>query len=203
MPNVHLAHHPTLGLHSLHDHVHLHKDVISIFARTLKDVALGRSLNKKATTPPQAARSSPPEPHYIHHSMPRTYHTPQHGRPRNPATRHRHQKPPQFSPQRPTWHQKPPEQLNQRSRPPHQDHLTQPQHQQHQELEHQPTSVLHGNHPIPPASWQQALMQAPHKLEQPRQPSYAAVLSEANRPSKSKLEEIRDLLGIICTHLMD
>ncbi|KAK1875656.1 Replication protein A 70 kDa DNA-binding subunit A [Dissostichus eleginoides] len=43
MPNVHLAHHPTLSIHSLHDHVHLRKDIVKVFAKTLKDVALGRS----------------------------------------------------------------------------------------------------------------------------------------------------------------
>lgn len=43
MPNVHLAHHPDLGLHSPHDHAHLHKDCVCVFAKTLKDVALGRS----------------------------------------------------------------------------------------------------------------------------------------------------------------
>ncbi|KAL1269566.1 hypothetical protein QQF64_031855 [Cirrhinus molitorella] len=44
MPNVHLAHHPTLDLCHLHDHVHLRKDSVHLFAKTLKDVALGQTL---------------------------------------------------------------------------------------------------------------------------------------------------------------
>lgn len=43
MPNVHLAHHLNLNIHSLYDHVHLRKDTIGTFAETLKDMALGRS----------------------------------------------------------------------------------------------------------------------------------------------------------------
>ncbi|KAK3568427.1 hypothetical protein QTP86_006934 [Hemibagrus guttatus] len=43
MANVHLAHHPNLNIHSLHDHVHLHKDVVGMFAKNLKDAALGRN----------------------------------------------------------------------------------------------------------------------------------------------------------------
>ncbi|XP_030279699.1 histone-lysine N-methyltransferase set1-like isoform X2 [Sparus aurata] len=41
-PNVHLAHHPTLDVNCLYDHVHLFKNKVPIFARTLKDVALNR-----------------------------------------------------------------------------------------------------------------------------------------------------------------
>ncbi|KAK1891952.1 Platelet-activating factor acetylhydrolase IB subunit beta like [Dissostichus eleginoides] len=41
-PNVHLAHHPTLDINCLYDHVHLYKNTVPIFARTLKDVALNR-----------------------------------------------------------------------------------------------------------------------------------------------------------------
>ncbi|KAL7857245.1 hypothetical protein SRHO_G00161440 [Serrasalmus rhombeus] len=51
--NVHLPHHPNLSIHSLHDHVHLHKDVVNTFAKNLKDVALGRSPN----SPPRSNRT--------------------------------------------------------------------------------------------------------------------------------------------------
>ncbi|KAL6455216.1 hypothetical protein MHYP_G00363500 [Metynnis hypsauchen] len=57
MANVHLAHYPNLSIHSLHDHVHLHKDVVNTFAKNLKDVALGRSPN----SPPRSNR--PPSLH--------------------------------------------------------------------------------------------------------------------------------------------
>ncbi|KAK1874816.1 Platelet-activating factor acetylhydrolase IB subunit beta like [Dissostichus eleginoides] len=52
-PNVHLAHHPTLDINCLYDHVHLYKNTVPIFARTLKDVAL----NRDQSTPRR--RSSP------------------------------------------------------------------------------------------------------------------------------------------------
>ncbi|KAJ8348970.1 hypothetical protein SKAU_G00275590 [Synaphobranchus kaupii] len=55
MPNVHIAHHPTLRLDSLHDHVHLQKGLVSILARTLKDVTLGRS----PSSPPRISRRPP------------------------------------------------------------------------------------------------------------------------------------------------
>ncbi|XP_078023017.1 uncharacterized protein LOC144462725 [Epinephelus lanceolatus] len=41
-PNVHLAHHPTLDISCLYDHVHLFKSTVPIFALTLKSVALNR-----------------------------------------------------------------------------------------------------------------------------------------------------------------
>ncbi|KAK1902979.1 Platelet-activating factor acetylhydrolase IB subunit beta like [Dissostichus eleginoides] len=50
-PNVHLPHHPTLDINCLYDHVHLYKNTVPIFARTLKDVAL----NRDQSTPPEGA----------------------------------------------------------------------------------------------------------------------------------------------------
>lgn len=41
-PNVHLAHHPTLYLNCLYDHVHLFKNTVPIFAQRLKDIVLNR-----------------------------------------------------------------------------------------------------------------------------------------------------------------
>ncbi|CAB1351396.1 unnamed protein product [Coregonus sp. 'balchen'] len=57
-PNVHLAHHPTLDLNCLYDHVHLYRETVPILAKTLKDIALNRS----PTSPPRnsGAISSPP-----------------------------------------------------------------------------------------------------------------------------------------------
>ncbi|XP_062850419.1 uncharacterized protein LOC134312420 [Trichomycterus rosablanca] len=42
IPNVHLAHHTNITPHHLYDHVHLNKNSVKEFARTLKDAALGR-----------------------------------------------------------------------------------------------------------------------------------------------------------------
>ncbi|KAL4007974.1 hypothetical protein ACER0C_001826 [Sarotherodon galilaeus] len=42
LPNVHFAKHPTININCLYDKVHLLKDKVRIFARTLKDVALDR-----------------------------------------------------------------------------------------------------------------------------------------------------------------
>lgn len=66
-PQVHLAHHPTLDLTCLYDHVHLYRATVPIFAKTLKDVALNRSTN---TTPrSNRARQHPPRPE-INHTAP-------------------------------------------------------------------------------------------------------------------------------------
>ena len=46
-PNVYLAHHPTLNMDNLYDNIHLKKENISTFARTLKDIALGRIPSSK------------------------------------------------------------------------------------------------------------------------------------------------------------
>ncbi|XP_058863011.1 mucin-6-like [Acipenser ruthenus] len=42
LPNVHLAHHPTLSTLHLYDHVHLDQEGVRIFAKNLKDTAMGR-----------------------------------------------------------------------------------------------------------------------------------------------------------------
>ncbi len=66
LPNVHLAHHHHIDLQHLYDGLHLHKDGVCIFAKTLKDAALGRS--------PASPRHLLPTPQYhrpIHPYMPR------------------------------------------------------------------------------------------------------------------------------------
>ncbi len=42
LPNVYLAHHPSLTIRDLYDHVHIRKDKVNVFAKTLKDTAWGR-----------------------------------------------------------------------------------------------------------------------------------------------------------------
>ncbi len=42
LPNVYLAHHPSLTIRDLYDHVHIRKDKVNVFAKTLKHIAWGR-----------------------------------------------------------------------------------------------------------------------------------------------------------------
>ena len=42
LPNTHVAHHPTITPEHLHNHSHLRKETVGMFAESLKDVALGR-----------------------------------------------------------------------------------------------------------------------------------------------------------------
>ncbi len=51
LPNVHLAHHPDLDTDCLYDHVHLYKNLVHIFAKRLKDVALNRTNQTSRTNP--------------------------------------------------------------------------------------------------------------------------------------------------------
>lgn len=51
LPNVHLAHHPDLDTDCLYDHVHLYKNLVHIFAKRLKDVALNRTNQTSRTSP--------------------------------------------------------------------------------------------------------------------------------------------------------
>ncbi|KAL6467768.1 hypothetical protein MHYP_G00234450 [Metynnis hypsauchen] len=41
LPNIHLAYHPTITPRDMYDRLHLHTDRVRIFAKTLKDAALG------------------------------------------------------------------------------------------------------------------------------------------------------------------
>ncbi len=50
LPNVHLAHHPDLDTDCLYDHVHLYKNLVHIFAKRLKDVALNRTNQTSRTS---------------------------------------------------------------------------------------------------------------------------------------------------------
>lgn len=50
LANVHFAKHPTININCLYDKVHLLKDKVRIFARTLKDVALDRYPSTYQTT---------------------------------------------------------------------------------------------------------------------------------------------------------
>lgn len=41
-PNVHVAHYDSITVHDLYDHVHLYKEAVPLFTKTLKDVTLNR-----------------------------------------------------------------------------------------------------------------------------------------------------------------
>ncbi|KAK9542080.1 hypothetical protein VZT92_002074 [Zoarces viviparus] len=67
LPNVHLASHPTVGTWDLYDGLHLHKERMGIFAKTLKDTALGHNPSTPPVTRsfrdhPRPPRTPPPPP---------------------------------------------------------------------------------------------------------------------------------------------
>ncbi|RXM34849.1 hypothetical protein EOD39_4479 [Acipenser ruthenus] len=73
LPNVHLAHHPTVGPWHLYDKVHLNQEGVKVFAKTLKDAAMGRS----PASPPRSSasrgqRSMQPPRTAAHTSRPRS-----------------------------------------------------------------------------------------------------------------------------------
>ncbi|XP_071186896.1 uncharacterized protein [Salvelinus alpinus] len=104
-PNVHLAHHPTLDLDCLYDHVHLYRETVPILAKTLKDVALNRSptsppRNSRAiSTLPRSPRQHPgpapwtPQPRPQHH-QPQCPPQPAQHRPPQPSFRATQTRPP-------------------------------------------------------------------------------------------------------------
>ena len=112
LPNVHLAFHPTIGTWDLYDGLHLHKEKVGIFAKTLKDAALGRS--PSITSPTGSFRDHPPPTHHHPRLIP-----PAARRHNNPAwtshsprthhlttVRHNQRRPPSPSPT--SAHQRPP-----------------------------------------------------------------------------------------------
>ncbi|KAI4902900.1 hypothetical protein NFI96_005473 [Prochilodus magdalenae] len=61
LPNVHLAHHPTITPRDMYDRLHLHKDSVRLFAKTLKDAALGRNAAMTSFPPPAGTFRAPPQ----------------------------------------------------------------------------------------------------------------------------------------------
>lgn len=64
LPNVHLALHPTICIWDLYDGLHLHKEKVKIFAKTLKDTALGRSPSTLSSITRFSDHPRPPPPHH-------------------------------------------------------------------------------------------------------------------------------------------
>ena len=77
LPNVHLARHTTIGTWDLYDGLHLNRDGVRVFAKTLKDVALNRHHDTTTTAgrprPPTNIRNTPRR-HRPHHPTP-SHHT--------------------------------------------------------------------------------------------------------------------------------
>ncbi|KAI7792354.1 hypothetical protein IRJ41_006369 [Triplophysa rosa] len=69
-PNVHLAHHQHIGLQHLYDGLHLHKDGVRVFAKSLKDAALGRSSTPAKHLLPSPEHYQPFHPYIPRHSPP-------------------------------------------------------------------------------------------------------------------------------------
>ncbi|XP_048010472.1 verrucotoxin subunit beta-like [Megalobrama amblycephala] len=211
LPNVHLAHHPTLDIHNLHDHVHLRKDNVNVFAKNLKDVALGRTAGCPSMSNRESSNSQPQR-----RFIPAPAHVVFPPHPMEPYTaapwRHRQ------------WHRRPaplypyPELQHPRFPPPHphpiQEHPAphHRQHQHHQDLvppyqqrkkqpRPQETPAMGSN--TTTAQKPSAPQPNVHRPEQQEQLSYAAVLKGPNDTHSPSLREIKDKLNLICTRLME
>lgn len=190
MPNVHLAHHPTLDIHNLHDHVHLRKDSVNVFARNLKDVALGRTPGSPSKSHRESSHFQPkrrftPAPiHSVFPPHPADPYIAAPWRPRHPALLYPH-----------------PELPHPRFRPPH-PHPTREHHQQRQDPV--PPSQQRRKQPGPrETSAQKPDIHRPERPEQQEQRSYASALKGPNDAHSANLREIKDMLHLICTRLMD
>lgn len=174
IPNVHLAHHSNIGPHHLYDHVHLNRNTVIEFAKTLKDVALGRQ------------RHVGPKPMYRgEHAAMQRFHTTT----RSPPTR----KPPQRPP--------PGLQRYQLNLPHSSQHVPParpaPRPSPHEaKPHHSPVSSAHQNQPESRAT--EALLPQNHNPQQQR--SYADALRGTN--SNKDMGEIKQLLQYICNRLV-
>ncbi|CAB1313300.1 unnamed protein product [Coregonus sp. 'balchen'] len=90
LPNIHIAHHPTITPEHLHDHSHLRKQTVGMFAKSLKDVALGRQtphavLDRGAPRDPYQTTAPPRSPRPLQrHTRPSAPHRP------HPPPEHHH-----------------------------------------------------------------------------------------------------------------
>lgn len=210
-PNVYLAHHPTLNMDNLYDSVHLKKENISTFARTLKDTALGRipssnHQNNRGEDRTQAAptgtqgpahrrreRRAPPHQHPQH----RPSQHPGHGTTRE-SPEHRQGTPEHLPP----LHPRPSPPPNPRLPPPCSPHNGPPRpYPPHLGPPPPPRSTTM-NTTGPPQPWQQDLRSAPpSQLHRPQlhERSYAEALTGA--PGSRDMMDIKQMLTLICTRL--
>lgn len=211
LPNIHLAHHPTLDIHNLHDHVHLRKDNVNVFAKNLKDVALGRtagcpSMSNRESNNSQPQRRFIPAPaHGVfppHPVEPYTAapwrHSQWHRRPapRNPHPEHQR---PRFLPPHPHSIQEHPaphhrqHQQHQDLGPPYQQRKKQPRPRETPAMGNNTSTAQKPSAPQPNV----------HRPEQQEQLSYAAALKGPIDTHSTSLREIKDMLNLICTRLME
>ncbi|XP_058852619.1 uncharacterized protein LOC131699580 [Acipenser ruthenus] len=123
LPSVHLAHHHHIRPHHMYDQVHLNREGMKLFAKSLKDIALGRELT---STPYTETRSTP--------SCPRAPRIPQPPRPRphHRAASQQEQRlgpprpPHSLQPPRPRPHHRAANQQERRQGPPRHPHSPQP-----------------------------------------------------------------------------
>ena len=191
IPNVYLAHHPALGPNSLYDHVHLHKQAVSIFSDTLREAALGRHRTRPPHHPahPTPAAAWRPPHHPAHPTPAAAWRPPHHPAHPTPAAAWR----PPHQPAHPT----PAAAWRAHTHTGHQPKPGTPRHSWTRQHSQPPRSTY--THPSQPSP-QPAPSPQGAALQQP-QPSYADVL---RRPGQStgELGEIRELLSLICSRLM-
>ncbi|XP_026095531.1 uncharacterized protein LOC113067372 [Carassius auratus] len=200
LPNVHLAHHPSITIRDLYDHVHIKKDKVNVFAKTLKDTAWGRqntftplkttqlrtyrtqnqtpSINLQThhrERPPLAAQyQGPPQHAKIHIRIP---HAPAlHHHRSTPA----HQQKPQFAPDHHPRHPQP------------QKHHS----RQRSNMRNNPTSAAATS--LPPAHAASG-DNTPNPAPLPHSRSYAQALK--GQANTLEMSEIRQLLNYISTQL--
>lgn len=199
LSNVHLAHHPSITIRDLYDHVHIRKDKVNVFAKTLKDTAWGRQTTytplKTAHLPTHRTQTQTPSRNTQSHHRERPPLAAQYWGPPH------HAKFPIRTPHTPTLHHHRPtpvHQQNPQSAP--DDHPRHPRPQKHHSRQRSNTRM--GPSPaassLPPAhapSADNTLISAPL----PHSRSYAQALKG---PAKTlEMSEIRQLLNYISAQL--
>ncbi len=204
LPNVHLAHHPDLDTDCLYDHVHLYKNLVHIFAKRLKDVALNRTNQTSRTSsnptrhasgnyipantssrapagaPPRASapRASAPRPSAPRASVPRpSVPRPSAAGPSPPRGPHR-----ASAPRASAAGPSPP-------RGPHRASVPRADPYGQRLFYNSPTAPMAETRP----------QQSP---AQPDRPSYAQAVSGGASRANAELHDIQHMLSIICSHLL-
>ncbi len=185
LPNVHLTHHLDLDTDCLYDHIHLYKNLVHIFAKRIKDVALNRSNQTSRTssnptrhtsgnyipanTSSRALAGAPPRASAPKPSAPRAS-APRPSAPRPSA--------PRASAAGPS-----PPRGPHRASVPRADPYGQ---------------RLFYNSPTAPAA-ETRPQQSP---AQPDRPSYAQAVSGGASRANAELHDLQHMLSIICSHLL-
>ena len=195
LPNVHVAHHPSITPEHLSDHCHLREQAVGMFTKTLKDVALGRlSLHLTPTrVPAREPPRHPPRPSYAPDPA-RNQRPPRHPpRPNYAPDPVRNQRSPRHPPRPSTTHRPPP--------PPQYHHLQ----QQRQ------TGPDTGYHPSPnqrlyqnqePGPQTQSNRSPQHQQVESHRAPHTYTEALQGRVDREGMSEIKQLLQYICTKLI-